>query len=326
MFEIVHDIVSTYSTIDTRYCDADKKPIKKWTLMLPGAGCEYWKKSGGCTMCGFSNSTQKYTKGFLYPSIVFKMLYRLAERSTLAVSPKHLSIFNGGSFFNDRELPSMFQEYIYKRISSNQTVKNLFVESRCEYIHEPKILEAMSLLDGKSFTVGIGLESHDDSIRNSVIKKGLSKKVFEEKVALLRNNGVDVLAYIFLKPIGLQEKDAFEEVIKTIDYAFSVGVTEVALSSAFIQPNTKMAVSYDNGEFKPPYLWTILEIIREIERKGLNVSIGGFTDEPPPVAIPANCPDCSPLIYDAIEEFRQTRHLGIIPDCSCKKQWELQFN
>jgi len=311
-------LTDSYSSLGLKYSFKEKRSIEKWTLMLPGSGCEYWKKTGGCTMCGFNNSTQKYTHGYRFPSLAFWLMYKMALSS--ASQAKELLIYNGGSFFNDNEIPASFKRWLYQDLAKNPSIEELFVESRCEYISQDKLVEAMSLLGGKKLTVAIGLESQNDHVRNKLIRKGLSKKMFEEKVALLRELGVQVSAYVFLKPVGLSEKEALEETIKTIEYALSVEVNKIDLSCAFIQEGTKMAEAYHRGEFQPPSLWSILEIIELVQKNNWPVSIGGFTDEPPPIAVPSACPDCSPQIYKAIEQFRQTRHLGFLPDCTCKNK------
>lgn len=308
-------LVKRYSKV------VERNGIKRWVLMLPGAGCEYWKKTGGCRMCGFNNATKKYSRGLLYPNFIFRSLYYLAEGEVISQSPQELSVFNGGSFWNDNEIPAEFQNYLYGKVAENNSLNNLMIESRCEYITGQKVKNALRLLNGKRLKVGIGLESQDDFIRNMLIHKGLSKKAFEDKVKMLRAAGVDVLSYVFLKPLGLNEKEALKEVLRSIEYALLVGVTEIELSSAFVQEGTTMAAAFHKGNFRPPYLWSILEIIQEIIKNNWPVSIGGFEDEPAPTAIPANCPDCSPQIYQAIEQFRQTRKLGSIPDCYCKDDW-----
>lgn len=314
--KILKGFVSTYSETKTRYSLKLKKPVKKWTIMLPGAGCEYWKKTGGCTMCGFNNATQKYTHGRLYPSLVFDSFFRLAEWNS--ENPEELCIFNGGSFWNDKEIPVKFQENIYNRVAKHHSLTSLMFETRCEYITSEKIVTAKRLLANKDLIVAIGLESQNDYVRNNLIRKGLSKKFFKEKVDLLKSSGVNVLSYIFLKPVGLSESMALKETIATIEYALSVGVDQIELSCAFIQQNTPMAELYEKGSFSPPKLWTILEIVNQIKKNNWPVNIGGFDDEPPPIAIPANCDNCSGQIYQALEQFRETRILGEIPHCPCK--------
>ncbi|PIT95054.1 hypothetical protein COT98_01290 [Candidatus Falkowbacteria bacterium CG10_big_fil_rev_8_21_14_0_10_39_9] len=310
---MIKSISESYSVIKNKYSFWEKKTIQSWLLMLPGSGCEHHKKTGGCTMCGFHQATDKYTHIRLF----FKAMFLLAQRVVRNVRPQEIFVFNGGSFFNDKEIPVNFQKYLYRHVASNNYLQRLVVESRCEYITADKISLATKILGNKKLMVGIGLESQDDHIRNKIVCKSLTKARFEEKVNLLKEYGADVLAYVFLKPIGLTDEEAFEEAIKTIKYALSVGVKEIALSCAFVQEGTKMSQAYHEGRFTPPSLWTVLKVIAEIRANNWPVHIGGFSDEPKPIAIPCNCPDCSPQIYEAIEQLREKGILGSIPTCNC---------
>lgn len=311
-------IINLYSDISQKYSLLENKEVTRWTLMLPGSGCEYFKTSGGCTMCGFGNSTNKYTHGFLFWSKVFESMYLMAEKQTELLKPKELFIYNGGSFWNDKEIPEKFQDYLCEKVANNSSIKRLFIENRCEYIKADKLEKSLKIIGNKHLSIGIGLESQDDYVRNHLIKKGLSKKLFEEKIKLIKSFGVEAVIYIFLKPFGLSEKEALTEALNSINYVISQGVTEINLSCAFVQSNTKMATEFHAGNFKPPTLWSILEIIKKIDENKWPVLIGGFTDEPKPIAIPENCPECSPFIYQAIDKYRQSRILGKIPNCSCK--------
>jgi len=231
---------------------------------------------------------------------------------------KEVSIFNAGSFFNERELSPHFTKWLLNYLSKFPSIERIMVESRCEFIDSNKMEKSIRLLDGKELTIGIGLESQDDHIRNVLIRKGLSKRAFENTVSLIHNSGGTVMAYVFLKPVGLSEKKALNETIKTIEYALSVGVDEIEISCAFIQENTPMAAAYEKGEFAPPTLWSILKIIELVEKNSWPVCIGRFEDEPQPVAVPSNCPGCTDSISAAIEQYRQTRQLGKIPNCDCR--------
>lgn len=316
------NLAGGYSEISRYFSALEGREVKRLLIMLPGAGCAYYRQSGGCSMCGFHLATDKYSHGFLYPSFVFKILFSLALAKAEKEQVTEVAIFNGGSFLNNQEIPAAFQEYVYRRVAASQSIKKLFIESRCEYIVETKVKKAKELLGNKNLTIGIGLESQDDRVRNILIKKGLSKVFFERKVALLKNYDFSCLAYVFLKPLGLEEKEAYGECLKTIRYALSVGVTEIALSCAFVQEGTKMAQAYHAGQFRPPYLWTVLEIIKLAVRKSWPLQIGSFSDEPLPIAVPSNCPECSEAIYQAIDNFRRQRKLGNVPKCSCHKNWQ----
>jgi hypothetical protein len=314
---IVRAIVEGYSNSLERFSIGDKKAALRWVLNLPGAGCEYWKKGGGCTMCGFHAATNRFSKGRLLPKEIFKWLYIVAEKLYKDQDPSEIFVYNGGNFWNDREIPKKFQSWFFKRLSSHETIRRVMIENRCEYIVEEKIKKAVGLLENKRLYIGIGLESINDHIRNVVIKKGLSLDIFEEKVKLAQKNKAFIMAYIFMKPFGLSDDEALEDTIATIKYALSVGVSEIDVSCAFVQRHTELEKRYQAGEFTPPRLDTVVRLIEKIMENNWPVNIGGFDDYPPPISIPSNCSKCSDLFYRAIENFRRVRVLGYVPRCNC---------
>ncbi len=298
------------------------RTVKRLTLLLPGRGCAWYKSSGGCTMCGFSQKLEEVNKRWTFSSSDLIGLFELAELLSRSEEPEILSIFNGGSFLNENEIPLETQLAIAKAVGSHPTLEALFVESRPEFVTEERLLQLLDVIGEKRLEVGIGLESVTDVVRENYIHKGFNLQSYERAVKILKGHGVNVLTYVFLKPLNLSEREAIEEAVKTIAYAFEVGSDEVSLSSAFIQEGTKMADFYKRGEFKPPWLWSIIDVVRQTAHLG-PVRIGSFEDEPPPIAIPHNCDKCSLKTERALHEYNLTRDINVFDDlsCECQKQW-----
>jgi len=317
--------MSSFYQINEAFSFLKKETVKKMTVLLPGAGCSYHKTTGGCSMCGFYKETKKYSLGALYPPAVFRHLFLKALKEAQAKNVSELLVFNGGSFWNDMEIPLAFQNQIFRLFSEVKNPSRLLIESRCEYINPEKILSASLALPGKELMVAIGFESRSDYVRNVLIKKSLSLSLFEKKVKLLKDYGISVMAYVFLKPVGLSEKDSLIDVLETIRYLLSLGVDELSLSSAFIQKGTFMHEEYKEGNFRVPWLFTILEIIEEAKKNSWPLFIGNFDDNPHPVVVPHNCEKCSLEIYQAIDDFRRSNKLGKIPSCSCRFIWQQEM-
>jgi hypothetical protein len=306
---------------DYIYDFQEKKAVPRVTLFLPGKGCEWAKKTGGCTMCAFGKKAIEIGKSFSSKDLL--TLYEVATIFTLKDQPSNLSIYNGGSFLNDCEISPEVQLEICQRVYNHPSLKKLLLESRVEFITRKKIQSMKDILKEKTLVIGIGLEAENDKIRNVYIRKGLTKKDYEKTIQLLKENGVRVLTYVFIKPIYLTEKEAIEEAIKTVEYAFKVGTDEVALESAFVQKGTLMAKLFYEKKFRPPWLWSIIEVIRKTYNLG-PVQIGGFEDEPPPIAIPSNCPICSPKIKNLLQQYRETHDINLFNNlkCDCYESWK----
>ncbi len=310
--------------VDKIYDFDEKTTISRLVLLLPGKGCEWAVKTGGCTMCAFGKRAQELGQKFSGDDLF--TLFQIAINLTITDRPLNLTIYNGGSFLNDNEIPFETQMKICQGVGEHPSLKKLFIESRIEFINERKIGALKNKLKDKMLIIGIGLEAQDDKIRNSFIKKGVEKKNYEKIIKFLKQNNVKTLTYVFLKPIFLTEKEAVEEAIKTIKYAFEVGTDEVALETAFIQEGTLMAKLFKENKYKPPWLWSIIEVIKKTYNLG-PIHIGGFNDEPPPIAIPSNCPLCSEKIKDLLQKYRETHDINLFNNltCECYKLWKKEM-
>ena len=134
---------------------------------------------------------------------------------------------------------------------------------------------------------------------------------------------VELLTYVFLKPIGLSEKAAIQEAEETITYAFNKGSKEVALEAAFVQEGTVMEKLFNLGKYRPPWLWSVIEVVKKTYHLGF-VHVGRFNDEPAPIAVPSNCPLCTDRVSAAIQRYRENHSLKELESlsCECQKEWK----
>lgn len=315
-----------FFAIDMVYNCFSDKISKRLTLLLPGRGCSWFKKSGGCTMCGFNKKLMDVNQRWNFSANDLFALYRIAELLSCSQKPEILCIFNGGSFLNEDEIPRQTQIAITRSVKIHPTFGLLFIESRPEFITEASIENIRRNLGCKRLEVGIGLEAVTNKVREVYIHKGFNLQDYEKAVKLLNGRGVYVLTYVFLKPLGISEREAIEEAMKTIQYAFKVGSDEVSISCAFIQDGTRMAKSYGRGEFRPPWLWSIIEVLRRTAHLG-SVRVGSFNDNPPPIDIPHNCPKCSKRVENALQKYNLVRDISIFDSvfCECQKEWQREI-
>jgi len=321
---------------ETRYSPVYEQTVRQLTLAIPGGGCQFWIKTRGkgCTFCGFPGLTrhlnlgeghEDFFGGWQLSTDILLRMYQTALDSD--ASCNKLAIFNGGSFFVDSEVAPNFRQYVYKDVAQRSNIKLLMVESRPEYIKPSHLDEALPVLEaGKDFMVGIGVESADDRVRNKLLAKGMHKKDIESAIRLLQSRGAKVFAYAFLKAPGLSEKEARIDAINTLNYLTNIGVDEIALSCAFVPPNTPLEQRFLAGEFRPPWLWTILEVLEKAGKFHWPLSVGGFNDNPKPVAIAQNCGACNERIMSVIDRFREVGKFSKPQHCSCYTTWETNVN
>lgn len=310
-----------------KYDFLSKKPVLNATLLLPGKGCSWAKESGaGCTMCGFKNVLSSIDIDREFRDEEVLRLFSLGINALEKKHPRALNIYNGGSFLNDEEMSCNVQTEIIKRMRHHDSVRTIFIESRPEFIVAEKLKKLTSLLVPKSLKIGIGLEAVTDRVRNDYVNKGISRDVYEKAVRLVKTAGGRVLTYVLIKPLYLTEKEAIEEAIKTSKYAFDVGSDEVSFESACIQKSTKMEELFSQGRYRPPWLWSIIEVIKTAHNLG-DIQIGSFWDLPKPIAKPQNCKRCSVKVERFINDYRINHELAVFNGlyCSCMEKWQEQL-
>lgn len=307
--------------IDKIYDFDERKTVNRVVLFLPGKGCTWAKETGGCTMCGFSYKLDEINNNFSDKDLI--ILYEIAEMMTRDEKPFILAIYNAGSFINEKEISLNVQTKILQKVNNHPTIQKLFIESRPEFISTEKINFLKQNISRKKLIIGIGLEAQNDKIRNEYIHKGISKESYKRAIDILKKNEIYTLTYIFIKPIFLNELESIDEAIHTAEYAFKTGTSEVAFESAFVQKHTLMAKLYYEKKFTPPWLWSIIDVIKRTYKLGA-IHVGGFDDQPKPIAIPSNCSLCSEKTYLLLQEYRETNNINLFDNlyCGCQKKWE----
>lgn len=326
--DLVSQIDFEFSRIDRIYNSKKKKIINRWTLLLPSAGCSWARKSGGCFMCGFTPAILGITNGKMFSKDEILKVFKIGYENVKSNQPEELAVYNGGSFLNPGEISLDSEVGICKEIRNNSTIDLLSIESRPEFIAHENIKFLVSELGDKKLRVGIGLECENDEIRERCINKGFSRKDYEGAVRILKDNNADVKTYVFIKPLYLSEREAIDEAVKTAEYAHSVGSDEIAFEAALVQRCTKMEDEYNKGNYRPPWLWSILEVLKRTSQvRNVKISLGDFNDIPLPIALPHNCYKCDLEFKKLFEIYRISNNVMIFNkiNCACREEWEKEL-
>ena len=315
---------------DTRYCPHQKRRVTRLVQLLPGQGCGIWLDTQAecCIFCRLPAGTRYAVlgEGFedrFHPWTVPPEDYHAMIDASLENSDgvECITCFNGGSFLTDREVPAAARQHLYRRFAEHPSATELMVESRPEFVSPALLDEAEALIGGKAMKVAIGLESMDDRVRNQVLKKFMGRNSFLRALRLLQERGIRTFVYVFLGAPGLSEREAYEDARASIKALADLGVDEIALSCAFVPPGGMLETWFNAGTFRPPWLWTVTRLIEDAAENGWPLSVGGFDDFPPPVAISMNCGRCDEAVLDAIEEHRQTGAFACSVACACQTGW-----
>jgi len=296
----------------------NRQKIQAYVIILRTKGCS-WMYESGCSMCGYFNDSalQEVSKESIQNQI--NTALKGYNKEPL------IKIFTSGSYLDTEEIPKQQQFDILNTLYS-QGAQKISVESRPEYITEDFIEDYHKHIPQKDFEVGIGLETADDHIREYNINKGFKFQDFKDAATRLQDNAISVKTYVLHKPPFLSERAALQDAKETIKKAAPYS-NIISLNPVNVQKNTIVDYLYHRHLYRPPYLWSVIEILKTAIEDAPNTHIkcdpvGGGSRRG---AHNGRC--CDKKILSAIKTFSLTQDPTPFNtlDCECKKEWQSQL-
>lgn len=290
-------------------------------MILPTRGCSWaLSKSGGCTMCSYlSDSLLEDIKAEKLNRIFKDLIsqYRIKEKTAI-------KIFISGSFLNPEEFPKESRKFILEYLNKVDKIKEIIIESRPEYVNKKILIECCRQIPEKILEVSIGLETADDYIRKYKINKGFTREDFESAIktikSLKRDFSIKSKAYILIKPILTSEKEAIQDAIDSAVYAEKVGVDRISFCPSTIHKGTVMEELWKRSSYKPPWIWSLIEIINNT-RKNLKIPTIMDTSGVGTPRGPYNCKKCNMKLKKLIIESNLTQKTIPLIKCNCYNRW-----
>jgi radical SAM enzyme (TIGR01210 family) len=299
----------------------DGQSVERVIIILRGCGCDWANKAdGGCIMCGHLSGS---SKGEYIPSEHLKKQFDDALKKYDFREYPMLCLYNGGSFLNEREIPRDLRRYMLERIHAESHIKRLIIESRTDFITWENLEEIGTLLPDTSVEIGVGIETADDTIRELILNKGVTTKQLIRTAERFRGSKIRLLAYLLVNPPFLTEAEAVEDTVRGIEFAHKIGADAVSLEAVSIQHLTTVSFLAEAGFYKPPWIWSLFEIVKRTHHLGLEIRIGGFEFFPIPKEFTSNCPVCNGEMVNKIQEFNRTGNLKIIENLTCANRCDL---
>ena len=303
-------------------------PGKALVIILNSKGCE-WGLSidGGCSMCGYSNETSAL-------EITTDDLIIQAKDSIEKYSTKEfhsVKIFNSGSFLDTNEISIEAQTAILTMINKFESVSEVIVESRPEFVTQTTLKKVRKSLDkDKQLEIGIGLESSNDLVRINNINKGFLFEDYKKAVKTALSENTRVKTYLLLKPPFLTEKEAITDTIQSAIDAIKNGSRSISINPLNVQSGTFVYNLWKNGIYRPPWFWTLksvlLEIWRQINKQKLAEKVDRILSDPSGAGTSRgihNCFKCNKDFNKAIKEYSLNQDNTILNNiiCSCQNLW-----
>lgn len=224
-----------------------------------------------------------------------------------------VDIYTGGSFLDPRELSFETQGKLLQIISGEQRVTRILIETRPEFVSSQVLAHIHDCVGCRPITVAVGLETSDDLIRYYCINKGFTFKEFKRAADLI-NSFFELDVYLLLKPPFLSEKEAINDMIRSVRAVNALGVRWITLIPANVQPHTVTEILWENGYYRPPWLWSVLYLLRRVQDP---IGVGGFYFDPEPLDRVHNCGNCDNEVIDLILGG------GVgSTSCACHETWE----
>ena len=307
-----------------------EKPLASWrgkdlyggqildtlTVIFRSGGCS-WNR---CRMCGYRHER--------YPDLPRDELAERMIRQVRWVKENFsdedyqvLKIFTSGSFFDPDEVPPAVRRAVAEAFRG----KVVIAETRPEYVEIDAIQEFREGIDTGAWTrplsVAVGLETTNDLIRERSIDKGFSYADFLRAATVAHAAGAGMKAYLLMKPPFLTEREARDDMIRSIKDIASVA-DSISMNLCTVQSRTEVERLWKQQAYRPPYLWSVLDVLIASPVHILCDPVGGGQ-----MRGPHNCGACDGPIVKGIGDYSLTGDVGLLralreTECGCKEEWE----
>lgn len=213
------------------------------TIFLTNRECPF-----RCLMCDlWKNTTDRPVPSGAIPAQIDFALERLPPA-------RHIKLYNSGNFFDAKAIPRADYREIAGRVRAFETV---IVENHPRLCTEACV-RFRDLL-GTNLEIAIGLETvHPDVL--AALNKQMTLDDFERAVRFLTGHGIAVRAFILLRPPFLTEAEGVEWALRSIEYAFVLGVACCAVIPTRAG-NGMMDELAARGVFDPPELSSMERVL-----------------------------------------------------------------
>lgn len=283
-------------------------PIDCLVVVLRTRGCS-WARRSGCSMCGYVRESSD----LVTPDDI---VYQFEKAFENYRGQEMIKIFTSGSFLDDDEVPPEVRDRVYR--IAGESFRRVLVESRPEFVTSEKI--AKGLASCEEFEIAIGLESANNLILRLSVNKGFTLANFVKAAELIKKSRAFLKTYLLLKPPFLTEEESIKDAVQSAKLVSRLSDT-ISFNPVNIQKGTLVEYLWKRGEYRPPWLWSLLRVMEMTRDLGIRImstpSAGGTARGV------HNCGECDSSILQAVNDFS----LGLRTDfeefdCECKREWE----
>ena len=295
--------ISTWNENDLLH----QKVVDAWVIIFRTRGC-YWARASGCSMCGYVNDVAQEVS-------VEDLRHQLDAALKKYTGQPMVKVYTSGNFFDDHEVSPEMRATILRELGDR--CDKVIVETLSHLLRREQLEQALESVD--ELEVAFGLESTNPRVLRHSVNKVWGLEEHAKAAALVHDVGATVKTYLLVKPAFLTEREAIEDAIVSGHEADPHSDT-ISFNPVNIQSHTIVDRLFRRGEYRPPWLWSVVEVLQRTRDLKAHVkshpTAGGI------VRGAHNCGVCDRAVVTAIEEFS----LGLREDfnglaCDCQEVW-----
>lgn len=227
-------------------------------IWFPSYGCP-WSLLGSCSMCNY---------GRPLPPNENEMVQAVAIG--LASFDKIPEVLWVSAFdvLDPRDVPIDVRRRIF-RLLRRTSAHRVISEAHPTLVTYDVVKECVDLLEGKIFGLELGVETMDDFVRAWCIQKSFLTAQALRAIDHTRKAGAEVYVNLFVGAPFLSSAEVVQDSVKSIHECLAAGVTSVVLLPCHLKAHTLGEWLHKQDLYKPPSLWTLVEILTRVGREHL---------------------------------------------------------
>ena len=292
-----------------------EEQVRAFVLILRTRGC-YWADLKGCSMCGYAKDTLGRS------ATPDELGHQLEAALRIYRNEPYVKIYTSGSFLDDREVDAGSRQRILEGFATG--ARRLLFETLPEFASEATLEPLQRAFPGE-VEVALGLESTQPDVLLRYINKNSPPQAYFDAADRVRKLGLRAKGYLLLKPPYLTERESIEDVVTSVRLA-SPHFDTLSVNPVHIQNGTVVEWLYHRGRYRPPWLWSLTEVMRRgAEQRGATRLVtfptaGGLARGP------HNCGACDRSFLSALEDASLSQRFDGLstPTCACEAEWRAE--
>ncbi|MGA7861382.1 MAG: archaeosine biosynthesis radical SAM protein RaSEA [Thermoplasmata archaeon] len=286
--------------------------VRAFVLILRTRGC-YWADLKGCSMCGYAKDTLGRS------ATPEELGQQLDAALRVYRGEPYVKIYTSGSFLDDREVDADSRRRIVEGFSGH--ARRLLFETLPEFA-TPETLVPLRKSFAGELEVALGLESTQPEVLLRYVNKNSPPGAYLDAAGRVRALGLRAKGYLLLKPPYLTEREAIEDVVTSVRIA-APHFDALSVNPVHIQNGTIVEWLYHRGRYRPPWLWSLAEVMHRSAAHRGTTRLVTFPTAGGLARGPHNCGTCDREFLSALEEAslaQQFEGLSALR-CTCRDEW-----